>query len=255
MPTTPLATDTVVHASMTDLETDPYALYARMRRAHPIAWVPETERLWLTTWDLCTEAGANDEVFGPTSDVHAMVYGLPNVMAMSGEEHLNARAPLDARFRPRAVKEYAETILRPTAVRYIESVRGRGSADLTGEVLELISSRAIGDVLGFDDVSDATLLRWSHGLSAYLVDLGRGDPTAAAHAELIKAELQELFDGAASLRTPTRHQRETGSGHRVGDHRCFDVALTEVRSLTWPMTGCQRGRAARSMRSSGRSAP
>ena len=194
MPTSPpLATDAVVDARLADIEADPYPLYAWMRREQPIAWVPETERLWITTWDLCAEAGAADDVFGPTRDVHELVYGLPNVMAMSGEEHRRARAPLDARFRPRAVNEYVETLVRPTAVRYVEEVRARGSAELTGEVLEKISSRAVGDVLGLTDVPDETLLRWFHGLAAYLDDLGRGDPAIGAHAAVVKAELREYL--------------------------------------------------------------
>jgi cytochrome P450 len=191
----PLATDAVVDARLADIEADPYPLYAWMRREQPIAWVPETERLWITTWDLCAAAGAADEIFGPTSDVHELVYGLPNVMAMSGEEHRAARAALDARFRPRAVNEYVETIVRPTAVRYVGAVRSRGRADLTGEVLELVSSRTVGDVLGLDDVPDETLLRWFHGLGAYLVDLGRGDPEIGAHAAVVKAELREHLAG------------------------------------------------------------
>jgi cytochrome P450 len=189
----PLATDTVVEVPFAELEDDPYPLYAWMRREQPIAWVPETERLWLTTWDLCAEAGSADEIFGPTRGVHELVYGLPNVMAMTGEEHRQARAPLDARFRPRAVNDYIETLVRPTIVRYIDAVRDRGSADLTAEVLEQISSRVVGDVLGLEDVSDETLLRWFHGLAAYLIDLGRGDPSIAEHAAVIKSELREYL--------------------------------------------------------------
>jgi cytochrome P450 len=191
----PLATDAIVDVPLADIEADPYPLYAWMRREQPIAWVPDTDRLWLTTWDLCAEAGAAEEIFGPTTAVHELVYGLPNVMAMSGEEHRQARAPLDARFRPRAVSEYVETLVRPTAVRYIEAIREGGRADLSGEVLERISSRAVGDVLGLDDVSDETLLRWFHGLAAYLVDLGRGDPAIAEHAAVVKAELRAYLAG------------------------------------------------------------
>jgi aromatic O-demethylase, cytochrome P450 subunit len=191
----PRATDIVVDARLADIEADPYPLYAWMRRERPIAWVPATDRLWITTWDLCAEAGAADEIFGPTSDVHELVYGLPNVMAMSGEEHRQARAALDGRFRPRAVNEYVETIVRPTVVRYVHAVRDRGRADLTGDVLERVSSRAVGDVLGLDDVPDETLLRWFHGLGAYLVDLGRGDPQIGAHAAVVKAELRAYLAG------------------------------------------------------------
>jgi cytochrome P450 len=231
----PLATDTVVDARMADLEADPYPLYAWMRREEPIAWVPETKRLWVTTWDLCAEAGAADEVFGPTTDVHALVYGLPNVMAMSGEEHRQARAALDARFRPRAVRGYVETILRPAAVRYIDAIRDRAGADLTGEVLEPISARAVGDVLGLDDVSDETLLRWFRGLAAYLVDQGRGDPSIAEHAAVIKAELRDYLD--ARIGRIERDDDQSTIAHMVhhgmpdGDVRSADEILGTMGTM------------------------
>ena len=50
-----MATDIVVDVPMSELEADPYPRYAQMRRATPICWVPETGRLWVTTWDLCDE--------------------------------------------------------------------------------------------------------------------------------------------------------------------------------------------------------
>lgn len=225
MTAAPLATDTVVDARLADLEHDPYPLYAWMRSEQPIAWVPETERLWITTWDLCAQAGAADEIFGPTAGVHELVYGLPNVMAMSGEQHRQARAPLDARFRPRAVNEYVETLVRPTAVRYIEAIRERGSAELTGDVLEHISSRVVGDVLGFDDVSDQTLLRWFHGLAAYLVDLGRGDPGIAEQAAVVKAELREYL--AARI----DELRADPDGNTIGQMAHHGMPAGQTRSV------------------------
>jgi hypothetical protein len=54
-----LATEIVVDAKLADLENDPYPTYVDMRRRCPIAWVPETGRLWITTWDLCAQAGNN----------------------------------------------------------------------------------------------------------------------------------------------------------------------------------------------------
>ena len=50
MPTsTRIATDVVVDVPMTEPEADPYPRYGQMRRESPICWVPETERLWITT--------------------------------------------------------------------------------------------------------------------------------------------------------------------------------------------------------------
>ena len=106
---TRIATDIVVDVPMSELEADPYPRYAQMRRATPICWVPETGRLWVTTWDLCDEAGNDHAVFGPTQEVHHRVYGTPNVMALSGQEHLDHRAPLNACFRPGAVRDYVDS--------------------------------------------------------------------------------------------------------------------------------------------------
>lgn len=178
----------VVHdVALEVLEDDPYPTYAWMRRHRPIAYVPETGRVWITTWDLCDEAGRNDEVFGPTREVFHAVYGNPNVMSLSGAEHLAHRAPLSACFRPRAVSGYREQ-LRATAARYIDAIRDRGQADANTEILERISMRAIGDVLGFTDVRDEILIRWFRGFAAYLVDFGRSDEVAQ-HGRAIKAEV------------------------------------------------------------------
>jgi aromatic O-demethylase, cytochrome P450 subunit len=182
------ARDIVHDVPLAVLEDDPYPTYAWMRRHRPVAYVPETGRVWIATWDLCDEAGRNDGVFGPTRDVFHTVYGDPNVMSLTGAEHLAHRAPLNACFRPRAVSGYRERLLRATAARYIDAVRDRGEADANGEILERISMRAIGDLLGFYDVPDGTLIRWFRGYAAYLVDFGRsGD--VAEHGKLIKAEV------------------------------------------------------------------
>jgi aromatic O-demethylase, cytochrome P450 subunit len=189
----PLATEIVVDVPLADLEVDPYPLYGWMRKEQPIAYVPETGRVWVTTWDLCAQAGGNDDIFGPTQDAHHKVYGRPNVMALTGEAHLEARAPLDSRFRPRAVKEYVDSNLRATAIRYIDAVRDRGCADLSVDVFEPISVRSIGDVLGFSDVDVETLRAWFYGLAAYLTDYGR-DPRTAERSAAVKREIREYLD-------------------------------------------------------------
>jgi cytochrome P450 len=180
------------------LEDDPYPTYAWMRRHRPIAYVPETGRVWITTWALCDEAGRNDGVFGPTRDVFHAVYGNPNVMSLTGAEHLAHRTALNARFRPRAVNDYREQLLRATAARYIDAIRDRGEADANADILERISLRAIGDVLGFNDVHDDVLIRWFHGFAAYLVDCGRSREVAE-HGRAVKAEVAAYLEPRIDL--------------------------------------------------------
>ena len=188
-----LATDIVHDVGLDVLEDDPYPTYAWMRRYCPIAYVPETGRVCVTTWDLCAEAASNDEAFGPTRDVFHTVYGNPNVMSLTGAAHLAHRRPLNSCFRPRAVTQYRETLLRATAARYIDAIRDRGEADANSDILEPTSMRAIGDVLGFGDVDDPTLWRWFHGYGAYLVNFGRSDEIAR-YGQLIKAEVAAYLE-------------------------------------------------------------
>ncbi|MFL6100521.1 MAG: cytochrome P450 [Actinomycetales bacterium] len=185
---TPLATDVVHDVSLDVLEADPYPTYAWMREHRPIAWVPEAGRVFVTTWALCDEAGNDDEVFEPAKDIFNTVYGDPNVISLRGAEHRELRNALNPPFRPRAVNAYRDTHLRAVAVDYIERVRHRGRAEATGELLEPISQRAVGDVLGFTDVDDATLARWFKQYGAYLVDFGRS-ADVAAQGRAAKAEV------------------------------------------------------------------
>ncbi|MGB6582860.1 MAG: cytochrome P450 [Streptosporangiaceae bacterium] len=212
------------------LEDNPYPTYAWMRRHRPIAYVPETGRVWITTWDLCDEAGRNDEVFGPTSEVFHAVYGNPNVMSLSGAEHLAHRAPLSACFRPRAVSGYREQ-LRATAARYIDAIRDRGQADANTEILERISMRAIGDVLGFTDVRDEILIRWFRGFAAYLVDFGRS-AEVAQHGRAIKAEvaayLQTRLDRLAARPDGSTLSHLIHDGRPEGATRSIEEIIGDV---------------------------
>ena len=193
-PGTRLSTDVVLDVPLARLEADPYPIYAWMRDHCPIAYVPEAGRVFVTTWALCDEAGTDDEVFEPAKDVFNTVYGDPNVISLNGPAHRELRNALNPPFRPRAVNGYRDHALRACAARYIDAIRPFGQADATAQLLEPISQRAVGDVLGFTDVADETLSRWFHDYGAYLVDFGRSDDVAAA-GRAAKAEVVDYLTG------------------------------------------------------------
>jgi cytochrome P450 len=145
-------------------------------------------------------------VFGPTQHPFNVVYGDPNVMSLTGPAHRSLRNSLNAPFRPRAVNDYKEGVLRATAVRYVDAIRARGAAEVCGELLEPISLRAVGDVLGFVDLDDETLGRWFRGYAAYLVDFGR-DAGVADQGGAVKAEVRAYLE----RRLPELAERPDGS--------------------------------------------
>jgi len=187
------ATDVVVDVPLEDLEADPYPTYAWMRAHCPIALVPQTGRVFVTTWALCDEAGNKDEVFEPAKDIFNTVYGDPNVISLNGPAHRELRNAINPPFRPRAVAAYKDSGLRATARRYIAAIADRGEAEVSSQLLEPISQRAVGDVLGFTDVDDATLSRWFHDYGAYLVDFGRSAQVADT-GRSAKAEVADYLD-------------------------------------------------------------
>src|SRR5664279_3703935 len=140
-----LATDVVLDVSLEDLEADPYPTYSWMREHAPIAHVTATGRVFVTTWDLCDEAGVNDSVFEPAKGIFNTVYGEPNVISLNGEPHRVMRNAINAPFRPRTVNAYRDSALRATAAHCIDAVARRsdspGRADATRDILEPISQR------------------------------------------------------------------------------------------------------------------
>ncbi len=208
------ALDVVADLRLAELEVDPYPFYDWMRDTCPIAYVPETGRVWLLTWDLCKRAGVDDAVFGPTKKEHERVYGRGNVMSLTGQNHRTIRNAANAPLRPKQIKNYYETGIRTTTQRYLASVRANGTADATLEIFEPIAQRVVGDVLGFRDVDDATLGRWFHVLAAYLVDYGR-DAQAAEESQSVKDEIREYVE--ARLEKLSSDPDNTALSHLLHD--------------------------------------
>ncbi|MDR3080120.1 MAG: cytochrome P450 [Streptomyces sp.] len=187
------ALDIVVDIPLAELEKDPYPFYVWMREECPVAYVPETGRVWNTTWELCKAAGVSDTVFGPSSAASEDVYGGGNVMTLTGEEHRVLRSAANAPVRRKRVQSYYETGIRATAKRYLAQIRARGTADATLEIFEPICQRVVGDVLGFADVDDETLGRWFHALGGLFVDYGR-EPQVAERGRQVKVEVREFLE-------------------------------------------------------------
>jgi len=187
------ATDIVLDVSEEALEHDPYPTYRWMRENQPIAYLPHSDQVLVTTWDLCDEAGNNDAVFSPDSVFSARMFGAPNVLAMNGPEHTALRNRVNPPFRPRTVMGYRDDLLRATARRYISAVAPLGRIDAVGGLLEPISPRPVGDLTGVEGVDDATLDRWLRVYAGWIADLGR-DESTRADVEGVKDELRELLE-------------------------------------------------------------
>jgi cytochrome P450 len=153
------------------LENDPYPIFARLRREAPIAWIPVLGSWFASNWQYCRQIASDSEHFvGGTDPALDYVFGQPCVLSIDGEVHDDLRAMIDPHLRPRAVNRYIEQLARPIARHYLAEIRDRGRADLMAEYFEPISVRALGDVLGLQQVDSETLRHWFHDLSSGIVN-------------------------------------------------------------------------------------
>ena len=207
--------DTAVEVSLAELESDPHPTYRAMaQRGEPIGFLPDVDMVLITTWDLCDRAVASDDLFGPTIDIFSNVYGDPNILSLSGSPHDDMRNIINPPLRPRSVRQYADSSMRAEVIRCIEAVKPTGRAEAAQDILETISRRAVGALIGLGSVDDETVTRWFHAYGAYLVDVGRNSDVMM-HAQQSKQEVREFIESRVEA-LGGKHD-DTALGHMLFD--------------------------------------
>lgn len=198
MTTTPhtslkVVTDLVSEVTLAELEDDPNPIYRRLRVESPIAYLPDTHLVLLTTWALCDAAGRdNEHLHGPVEPFKT-AYGSPNILSLEGPGHAELRNAVNPPLRNKSVLSRCDDLFRAVARRRVEEIRDRGCADLATELLEPISLEVVGVMLGLDDLDMDTRKRWFNALGAYLVNRGR-DTGVADRGEVVKLEVRSYLE-------------------------------------------------------------
>lgn len=166
------------------LHADPYPVYQRLRRDHPVAEIPALGCWLVTRWQDVRQVMGHGETF-TTSFPSAMaeIYGAGNILASGGDVHKRLRAGVEELFEPeRAVlaREYA----RKQVIERVSGMHGR--ADLMGEVLQPVAAEVFRWMLSLE-VDGTTLLRMAHALW-----LGILDPRDPAKLAVSAAAMHEL---------------------------------------------------------------
>jgi len=239
-----------------ELVADPYPVFARMRRECPVAYHPASDTWIVASWDDCSVVGAIDpSVLGATT---RSAPGLgPAVTNADGDLHRWLRAGIDPPLRPKAVQGYIESATRPVAVEYLDRILPQGGAEATGELLERISVRVIGDVLGLHDVDDDTRQRWFRAIAAGFGNLLQSEQVRldmeAAGRELDTAMVEHVarvtaFPDGSALSSMVHQGLEGGRPRTYDDLRGtlhiiiaggfqepgHALAATVLGLLTWP---------------------
>lgn len=175
------------------LETDPYPVYARLRREAPVAYVPAVNAWFVTRWPDVERVGKDTGAFTaeiPSAPVEVS-FGKPTILTSEGDVHKGLRGGLESHYRPRPVSAYIDALVRPLANRFADEIEEGGAVDLMSRYFEPISAMALARSLGLADVEPDTLRRWFHGLSQGAINYER-DPKRQAISDAVCAEI----DGA-----------------------------------------------------------
>ncbi|HWT93882.1 MAG TPA: cytochrome P450 [Solirubrobacteraceae bacterium] len=188
------AAPVIEDVTLEQLEQDPYPHYARWRKELPVAFLPELHGWIVSRWDDCEALGKSEGQIDSSNAFNDAFFG-HNILSANGDVHKWLRGGVDPPLRPRAVQGYIEERARPVAREYTARLVEQGRCDASRDLLELISVRVIGDVLGLTDVDDATLQEWFTSLNAGLNNFSE-DPVVTAQAEAAKKALDDYMVAA-----------------------------------------------------------
>lgn len=219
--------------TVADLDTDPYAVYERMRRERPVGYVPCVDTWFVTRHADVTRVAEDTESFTAEngSSPAEVSFGVPTIITVDGPVHHELRRAFDARFRPREVDSYIDELVRPIAEDALDAMSEHNEADLMAEYFEPISVLSLGHVFGLD-LDAPTLRRWFKGMNAGSTNFER-DPAKQAISDAICAEIDSVVKPQMT-RLLTQPDNSTLShmlhaGRDPNDPRDIDFVLPSLK--------------------------
>jgi cytochrome P450 len=173
-----------------ELDSDPYPIYARMRREAPVCFVPAVGLWFVTRWADVEFAASHPDLIDSrvTPSPLDRALGGDSILVLDGERQKKLRAMLDPSLRPRVVEASAPELIEPLVAQLLDEIAPRGEAELMAEFFEPVSVLGLGRVLGLGDLPGETLRRWFHGLAQGAINF-EGDPAKWAVSDATNAEI------------------------------------------------------------------
>ncbi len=171
--------------TLTELETDPHPVLARLRAREPVSWLPVLGGWLVTRRDLAVQV-MRDPVGYTVDDPRfstARVVG-PSMLSRDGAEHDRHRAPFDPPFRLAEVRGRFTGFVEAETDRLVGAIEPVGAAELRRQVAGPLAVAVVAEALGLADADAATILRWYDAIVGAVseVTAGRGVPVAGTEA-------------------------------------------------------------------------
>lgn len=180
--------------TMEELESEPDAALAALRRDEPVSWVPSLEMWLVTRWDDVEYIEEHPELFTAATEPSFLARALgQNLLTCDPPDHTR----LQGVFKPPFVAGgrsggFVADELAPMADGILDQIDSSKSFDIMSAYAQPLSAGALATVLGLDSHGFDTMWSWCEGLCADIANF-ENDPERAALGEQTKAELGEAI--------------------------------------------------------------
>jgi cytochrome P450 len=164
--------------TLAELETDPHPVFAWLRTAGPVSWVPVLGAWVVTGYDLAVQVMRDARTFtvdDPRFST-AQVVG-PSMLSLDGAQHARHRAPFTRPFRSDEIVARLASFTHAEASRLVDAVAPRGQAELRRAVAGPLTASVMAQALGLGHADPALILTWYDGI------VGAVQAEAAARGE------------------------------------------------------------------------
>jgi len=171
--------------TLAELETDPHPVFARLRAAGPVSWVPVLGAWVVTGYDLAVQVMRDARTFtvdDPRFST-AQVVG-PSMLSLDGAQHARHRAPFTRPFRSDEIVARLASFTRAEASRLVDAIAPRGQAELRRAVAGPLAASVMAQALGLGHADPALILTWYDGIVAAVQAeaAARGEAAAGSRA-------------------------------------------------------------------------
>ena len=222
--------------TVSELEEDPYPIYARLRREAPVCFIPAVGLWFVTRYDDVEFVGTHPELFSAELDDSPVdrTFGSPTIITVDGALHHELRRALDAKYRPRHVSAYIDGLVRPIAAGLLDRLGGRLRAELMADYLEPLSVLSLGSVLGVADLGAVQLRDWFWRLHQGVINF-EGNPEreriGTACSREIDQVLAPVFDRLEAHGDDSTISHLLHSGLPAGRCRARDFVMPTLKVI------------------------
>lgn len=181
--------------TITQLTTDPYAIYRRLRAEAPVMRVPSINRILLTKAADTKRLKEEWELFSSDDPRTPMTraFQAQTLMRKDGEEHKRERGAMAPAFAPSNIKGCWHEIYSQVAEEYIARLPRGETVDLFTALAAPYASRVLTHLLGIPEATDEEMMRWSQILIDGAGNFGN-DPVLFERSDAANAEMNALFE-------------------------------------------------------------